>query len=139
MKKLIPFLLAMLIGGSAVGIGLVLAWPGGATPDPVPLKFFRFQAGDQTFALRPSYVNNYVMTADSSKSITVPDGANYAIFSATNDIWVEIDGTVAVPEIGDVTDGTGSELNPIIRRVSPGDTIGVISQYDTLLSVSFYK
>lgn len=138
MKRTPLLSVAILIAGAIIGSGIAMAWPGPASADPVPLKFFRGQAGDQTFALRPSYINNYILAANTSKTVTVPDGAHYAIFSATNDIWVEINGTVAVPS-GDVTDGTGSELNPVIRRVNPGDSIGVISEYATLLSVAFYE
>jgi len=103
-----------------------------------PLKFFRSQAGDQTFAVKQGYVNNYVLVADTNTAVTVPTGANYAVFSANSDIWVNIGGTAAIPS-ADVTNGTGSELNPAVRRVESGQTIGVICHYAALVSITFYK
>jgi len=103
-----------------------------------PLKFYRDQAGDQTFAVKTGTVNNYLLVANTNKAVTVPAGANYAIFSANADIWVEMGGAATVPA-GDVTDGTGSELNPTIRKVEPGGTIGVISEYAAKVSITFYK
>ncbi len=87
------------------------------------LQFYRSVAGDQTYAIKQGNVNNYVLVASTNKAVTVPTGASYAIFSANADIWVRVGGVAAVPS-GDVTDGTGSELNPIIRRVESGGTLG---------------
>ena len=103
-----------------------------------PLKFYRAVAGDQTFAVKQGYVNNYVLTANTNTAVTVPTGASYAVFSATVDIWVNIGGTAAVPSTN-VTDGTGSDLNPTIRRVESGGTIGVISEYAAKVSIAFYE
>lgn len=103
-----------------------------------PLKFFREQAGDQTFAITQGTVNHYLLTANTNKAVTVPTGANYALFSSTADIWVRMGGTAAVPA-GDVTNGTGSELNPVLRKVEAGGTIGVISESAAKVSIVFYK
>lgn len=101
------------------------------------LKFFRSAAGDQTYVVKRGYVNNYLLTAGANKAVTVPTDAHYAIFSANADIWVKIGGTATVPS-GDTTDGTGSELNPRARKVDPGQTIGVISEYAAKVSIAFY-
>lgn len=99
---------------------------------------FREVAGDQTFAIKKGYLNNYVLTPGTNKAVTVPTGAKYAMFSADSDIWVNIGGTAAVPT-GDVTDGTGSALNPATRRVESGSTIGMISAYAAKVSIAFYE
>ena len=103
-----------------------------------PLKFYRAVAGDQTFAIKQGDVNNYLLTATVNKAVTAPSGANYAVFAANADIWVRIGGAASVPS-GDVTDGTGSELNPVVRKIDPGATIGVISEYAAKVSIIFYK
>ena len=103
-----------------------------------PFRFFRFQAGDQTYAIKQGDVNNYVLTASTNKAVTVPSGANYAVFAADADIWVKVGGVAAIPAT-DVTDGTGSELNPAVRRVDSGATIGVISGSAAKVSITFYK
>jgi hypothetical protein len=119
----------------AFGLLLSLAVPSMALE---PLQFFRFQAGDQTFAVKQGDVNNYLLVASTNKAVTVPTGANFALFSASADSWVNVGGVAAVPS-GDVTDGTGSELNPSLRRVEAGGTIGVISEYAAKVSIVFYK
>ena len=101
-------------------------------------KFYRVTPGDQTYAIKQSTVNNYVLVASTNTSVTVPSNAVYAVFASTADIWVRIGGAASVPSV-DVTDGTGSELNPIVRRVEPGSTIGVISEYAAKVSIVFYK
>lgn len=103
-----------------------------------PFQFFRSQAGDQTYALKQGTIDNYVLAASTNKAVTVPAGAEYALFAADADIWVKVGGVAAVPS-GDVTDGTGSELNPVVRRVEPGGTVGVISEYAAKVSITFYK
>ena len=103
-----------------------------------PLKFYRTQAGDQTYAIAPGLANDYVLVALTNKAVTVPAGAHFAAITSTADIWVKYGGVAAVPT-ADVTDLTGSELNPIIRRVEPGQTIGVISAYAAKISITFYE
>lgn len=103
-----------------------------------PLKFYRDQAGDQTFAIKTGTVNNYLLVASTNKAVVVPAGCNYAIFAANADIWVEMGSAATIPA-GDVTDGTGSELNPTIRKVEPGRTIGIISESAAKVSITFYK
>ncbi len=101
-------------------------------------KFYRNKAGDQTFAITQGYVNNYVLTPDANKAVTVPTGARYAVFAATADIWVTIGGVAAIPA-GDVTDGTGSEFNPVVRWTEGQTTIGVISASAAKVSITFYE
>lgn len=123
------FLVALL------AIGFFSVTIGNATE---PLKFFRDQAGDQTFAIKTGTVNNYLLAVNTNKAVTVPADCSYALFAANADIWVEMGGAAAVPA-GDITDGTGSELNPTIRKVEPGGTIGIISESAAKVSITFYK
>ena len=102
------------------------------------LRVYRNYAGDQTYAIPAGHINNYVLTADVNKAVSVPAGARYAIFAADEDIWVKIGGAAAIPS-GDITDGTGSELNPGVRWVEGETTIGVISAYAAKVSLMFFQ
>lgn len=135
-------LLITLIGGL-----WVWAPSSGIAADPAvePLKFFRFQAGDQTFAIQRSWTDNYVLTANTNKAVTVPEQANYAVFSSDADIWValpamhgDVGTTAAVPSLDD-TSGTGFDLNPTARVVRPGSVFGIISEFPAKVSIMFFK
>ena len=82
--------------------------------------------------------NTLILTAGVANSITVPDGYYLAFFTTDTDFWATIGGTASIPTV-DITDGTSPELNPVLRRVSPGDVISVISATDAKVQVSFYK
>jgi len=101
-------------------------------------KFYRAYQGDQTFAIPQGYVNSYLLTATTAKTLTPPTGARYAGFASTADIWVSIGGTAAIPA-GDTTDGTGSELNPVVRWIQGETSISVISAYAAKISVTYYQ
>ncbi len=88
--------------------------------------------------LLPGYINNYVLVADTNTAVTVPTGAVYAVFSSNADIWVKVGGVAAIPS-ANITDGSGSELNPIARRIEGESTIGVISGYTAKVSIAFYR
>jgi hypothetical protein len=79
-----------------------------------------------------------VLAANEHKSITVPTDARFALFCANSDIWVYVGGTAKVP-IGDITDGTGSELNPSTRYLDGATTIGIISENATKVCIMFYQ
>jgi hypothetical protein len=102
--------------------------------------FKRNRAGDQTFAVAQGYVNNYLLVAGVAKSITIPTGSNFALLSSSADVWVVIGAgkTAAIPS-GDVTDGTGSELNPVCRFVKGETAMSVISSAAAKLSIMFYE
>jgi len=89
-------------------------------------------------AIKQGYINNYVLVADEHKSITVPTGSKFVLFCANADIWVKIGGTAKIP-IVDITDGTGSELNPDTRYLDDATTIGIISENATKVVAMFYK
>ena len=91
-----------------------------------------------TYAVKQGYINNYVLSANEHETITVPTDARFVLFNADSDIWVNIDGVAEIPTIN-VTDGTGSELNPAIRYLDTATTIGIVSESATRLSLMFYK
>jgi len=90
------------------------------------------------YAIQQGYINSYVLTADTNKTITVPTGAKYAIIAATHDIYVKVGGAAAVPS-GDTEDGTGSELNPKVRYLGSETTMGLISESAAKVTIMFYK
>lgn len=94
--------------------------------------------GPNLFALpAPDYVDVRVLAAGIEETHSVPAGANIVIFSATDDFWVNYDATAVDPS-GDVTDGTGSELNPVVREITGVSTIHVVAPRTTKLSMTFY-
>lgn len=89
-------------------------------------------------AIKQGYINNYILAANTHKSITVPTGSKFALFCANADIWVRIGATAKVP-LSDIADGTGSELNPSTRYLNGETTIGIISENETKVVIMFYK
>ncbi len=84
-----------------------------------------------------NYVLTRVLAANTAESFTVPAGAAVVVFSSNGDFYAKVGGTAAVPA-ADVTDGTGSELNPTVRGCTPGSSISVISPYATVVTAAFY-
>ena len=102
-------------------------------------RFYRNNSGDQTFAVPQGYVNSYLLTASTAKTITIPSGARYVIFASTADIWVRVGSGTAVVPVGDTNNGTGSELNPVCRWVEGETQMSVISAYAAKISITYYK
>lgn len=93
--------------------------------------------GHNTYAIKGAdYVDVYYGDAIAT-TFTVPSKAKFVLFSATDNFYVNWNGTAAIPS-GDITNGSGSELNPIIRAVKPGDTFSVIAAADIVVTLSFY-
>ena len=102
-------------------------------------KFFRNAKGDQTYAVSQGYVNSYLLTAGTAKTLTIPSGSRYVIFASTADIWVRIGtGTAAIPA-GDTNNGTGSELNPICRWIEGETQMSIVSAYAAKISITYYE
>lgn len=78
------------------------------------------------------------LAASTAESITPPAGARFVIFSSNVDFFVNAFTTATVP--GDVTDGTGSELNPAAYMFSPNElpTLSVISASAGIVTAAFY-
>jgi len=89
-------------------------------------------------ALKQGYTNNYVLESNKNKNITIPTDAKFALFCANGDIWVRIGGTARIPN-SDGEDGTGSELNPILRYLDMETAINIISESAVKVSIMFYK
>ena len=89
-----------------------------------------------------SYINCKSLAAGVAETITAPSTGEFAgkpcacAISATTNIWVNDRGTAAVGT--DVSDGTGSALNPPVRRYAPGASISVISDATCLVSAEFW-
>lgn len=83
-------------------------------------------------------VDARVLAAGVAESHTVPAGAMRVLFSGTADFYVKFNGTAAVPA-ADVTNGTGSILNPTLRGLSGVGTIGVISPVACVVTMEFYS
>lgn len=93
------------------------------------------RAGRNTFAI-PFADSVYTrVLAGVAESITVPANAHFAVFSATDDVWVSNGGTAAVP--ADDSDTVLCELNPAVRVVKPGDVLSLIGT--CTVTVSFYS
>lgn len=105
--------------------------------------------GKDAFALgAPTYIHNYVLAAGTAQTVTIPtfNDANsvahpapYALFSANGDFYARYDGGTAAVPSGNVTDGTGSELNPDVRYVARLSSFSLIAPVQTLLSIAWYK
>src|SRR2546423_5218103 len=73
--------------------------------------------GEPIFARSaPLYVDARDLAATTNETHTVPAGADYVIFSADGDFYAKTNGAAAVPS--DVTDGTASELNPVVWELN---------------------
>lgn len=87
---------------------------------------------DNSFALNvtpTTFINSRTLTADTAEAVTVPTGAKYVVFGADVSFAVRYNasggGTAAA--FGDVTDGSGCEINPTIRFLKGVAEISVIT------------
>lgn len=86
----------------------------------------------------PSYIDARVLAANTNENHTVPTGARFVIFSSScAAFYAKSGGTAAVPA-ADVTNGSGSELNPSGYYVVGVTTIGLISPTTCIVTLSFY-
>lgn len=82
-----------------------------------------------------------VMTANTPQYITVPAGANFALFAASggNDFYMLMNVTsgLAVPSASN-TAGTAPELNPLLRELKGAATIGLVTTANCVITMAFY-
>lgn len=83
-------------------------------------------------------VDARVLAAGVAEVHTVPTGARYVLFSSTEDFYVKVNGTAAVPS-DDVTAGTASILNPGLRSLDRVITLGLISPVACVITMEFYS
>ena len=94
--------------------------------------------GEPIFARSaPTYIDARDLAATTNETHTVPAGADYVTFSGDGDFYAKPNGAAAVPS--DVTDGTASELNPVIWDLNGVTSIGLISPVARKVTLSFYK
>lgn len=102
------------------------------------LKFRMGANNDLTFARpAPDHIDARVLAASVNEAHTVPTGANFVIFSADGDFYARPNSAAAVPG-ADVTDGTGSELNPVIWSLEGVTSINLIADAARKVTLSFY-
>src|SRR5690348_5985894 len=87
-------------------------------------------------------VYNLVLTANVESHVTVPTWAKFVVISATANTYIKAGAssvTATVPS-GDITDGTGSDLNPSGYQLYPADVrISCISGASSIVSLAFYS
>ena len=92
-----------------------------------------------TFSPRaPSYIDARFLAATTNEAHTIPTGARIVVFSAEADFWARPDATAAIPS-ADVTDGSGSQLNPANWNIEANTTINVISATAQTVCLTFYS
>ena len=105
-----------------------------------------YDKNHQDIGLRdPSqYIDGFALAASTSERVALPSGATRVVISATANIAVKFGNssiTAAMPT--DVTDGSGSELNPsgyLLNELASGVThIAIISDATCLVSLAYYK
>lgn len=145
MKKLIIIAL-MIVIGAFLAPGAQAA----SAPQMVPFEMMPDSLGHNSTLVPPAgrWVTNHSLTAAAAKTITVPAGARWVIFSAQANLWVNFNGGTAVVPSADVTDGSGSYYNPpavYVGAVSANGvlypalaTISVISDTTWVLTVMWY-
>lgn len=88
--------------------------------------------------VQSDYIDVAFLVIDSAESFTVPAKANVVLFSSTSDFYLNVRATAVIPT-GDITDGSGPEYNPVVRHVSPGDTLSLISSTTCIVMLAFYS
>jgi len=92
----------------------------------------------ETEALYPSdTIYSGQLAAGVEQTVTVPANADFCIFAATGDIYVNYDVTAAVPT--STISEAGGELNPLIRYVGETTIIHIISNNGVLVTLQFYS
>lgn len=86
----------------------------------------------------PGWVDNLVLAANTAKSYTIPEGAKILNIVADGDYWLAADATAVIPS-GDVTDGSGSALNPGLISVVGITTLSFKSLLGCNVSISVYS
>jgi hypothetical protein len=116
---------------------LLMQWPASAQ---TTLRIGQINNGIASYLrMPPSYVDARVLAANVAETHTPPSVARYVIFSATcAAFYARLGASVAVPA-ADVTDGSGSELNPSGYWLPPGTTqISVIAPATCVLTMAYY-
>jgi len=99
----------------------------------------------QNYAIQQStHIDARVLAAGVAESHTVPANAIYVVFSAQDgggdacSFYANFSGTAAEPS-ADITDGSGSELNPAVRALEGATAISLLAPEACILTLAFYK
>ena len=86
------------------------------------------------------HVDNFVLSAGVAQQFAIPSGYTSMSITANADIWVKVgtNPTAAVPA-ANVTDGSGSILNPVTRNLNGEAKVSLISAVDCKGSIEYYK
>lgn len=87
----------------------------------------------------PTYIDARVLAANTNETHTVPTGAKYVVFAANCAAFYAKQGGAAAVPAADVTDGTGSALNPAGFGIDGVASIGLISPTACTISLWFFK
>ena len=91
----------------------------------------------------PTYIDARVLaTAGTAETVTVPSGAAIVIFTPLYEdtvFFARYDGSAAAAPSGDISDGSGSEPNPMVRDVRNVATFSLVSpQAGATIVMLFY-
>lgn len=101
---------------------------------------------EQTYEIyrqAPLYVDNIVLVAGVAQTVTAPVGSAHVIMSCTDNFFVRWNGGAAsVPGVN-VTNGDGSEINPLGRYIGQSTsgaqkTFSVIAPNDCVLALAYH-
>ena len=91
----------------------------------------------ETEALYPSdTIYSGALEAGAEQTVTVPTDAEFCLFAATGNFYVNYDTTAAVPS--SIISQLGGELNPQIRYIGETSVIHIISEGDVLITLQFF-
>lgn len=99
--------------------------------------------GRSTLGYRISnHIDIRSIAAGVAEGHTIPSGAKHCFIRSTVDIWVDPASTAAIPA-ADVTDGSAAHYIPaqVLEPIEVDDvtTLSIISDYDGLVMLAFYK
>ena len=83
-------------------------------------------------------ISNAVLAPNVAKSVTPPNSARFVAFSSTGLFYARYNAPASIPA-ADVTDGTGSEINPTVRSLDGVETISLIAPAATIVGLSWYS
>lgn len=101
--------------------------------------------GDGSFAIpvQPStYINTRILAANTAEAVAVPTGAKYAVFGGDASFGVRYNATLGgtAAAFGDVTDGSGIDINPTVRYlIGTVAELSIISLAGGNVSVMFFS
>ena len=104
----------------------------------IPLRLWGDVDGKNTFGIDfPRWTDVYVLSSDTPITVNFPSGARNVLFSCNADFYVCANGTASIPTTN-ITDGSGSELNPTIRYINQFTSVSVIAPADCILTCNYY-